>query len=542
MSSVAGTPPAVGPRVIAPVRRKRSGRVPRWAAAAAIGTVSVAAVVASIAVASPLLAIATVFGSLLALGIIVRPAVATLVVVAVLYSNAAVIAVRFHDVPFFVAAAVPALLIPPMAAFVILERRPIVITSALPWIGIFLIVQLLSGIVSSDVPTAWDIVVTFVEEGFLLYFLVTNVVRSRETVIAIAWILVMVGGALGALTFYQDATGTYDNPYWGFAQKSDAAITVDETLGGDVAKYRLAGNIGEKNRYAQIMLMLVPLGLFLAIAERRNGYRLLALGATVFISLGVALTFSRGAAVGFALLVVIMVALGYIRPRHVLVVILGAAMLLVAVPAYGERLGALVTTSSEVSSTGIDQADGAIQSRITEGLAALLAFADHPLLGVGPGQFPAVYRQYADVVGIRVLASDRQAHNLYLGLAAELGIVGITVFLVILGVTLRDLARARQATRTLDPMLSALATGFLLSIVSYLTTGLFLHMTFVRYFWLMMALAAATAVVAMARARELSAAVEPAEPADPDEVAELTGPDGRTTGPTPLGVAPGRPG
>lgn len=108
--------------------------------------------------------------------------------------------------------------------------------------------------------------------------------------------------------------------------------------------------------------------------------------------------------------------------------------------------------------------------------------------------------------------------------------------------TLRDLARARQATRTLDPMLSALATGFLLSIVSYLTTGLFLHMTFVRYFWLMMALAAATAVVAMARARELSAAVEPAEPADPDEAAELTGPDGRTTGPTPLGVAPGRPG
>src|SRR5690606_29007695 len=106
-----------------------------------------------------LLAIATVFGSLLALGIIVRPAVATLVVVAVLYSNAAVIAVRFHDVPFFVAAAVPALLIPPMAAFVILERRPIVITSALPWIGIFLIVQLLSGIFSSDVPTAWDIVV-----------------------------------------------------------------------------------------------------------------------------------------------------------------------------------------------------------------------------------------------------------------------------------------------------------------------------------------------------------------------------------------------
>ena len=84
---------------------------------------------------------------------------------------------------------------------------------------------------------------------------------------------------------------------------------------------------------------------------------------------------------------------------------------------------------------------------MTEGLAALLAWADHPVIGVGPGQFPQYYRQYAEVVGIRVLARDREAHNLYLGMAAELGIIGITVFLVILGLTFRDLIRARRAVQ-----------------------------------------------------------------------------------------------
>ena len=139
--------------------RPRSGRPPAWAAVAAIGAVTLAAAIAGAVVVSPMMAIVALGGGILALGVILRPAVATLVVVAVLYSNAATIAVRFHDVPFFVAAAVPALLIPPLAAFVILERKPIVITSALPWIVVFLFIQLVSGLVSDDKITAWDTIV-----------------------------------------------------------------------------------------------------------------------------------------------------------------------------------------------------------------------------------------------------------------------------------------------------------------------------------------------------------------------------------------------
>jgi uncharacterized membrane protein len=34
-----------------------------------------------------------------------------------------------------------------------------------------------------------------------------------------------------------------------------------------------------------------------------------------------------------------------------------------------------------------------------------------------------------------------------------------------------------------------LCTGFFLAIISYMTTGIFLHMSYIRYLWLMLALA-----------------------------------------------------
>ncbi len=504
----------------APLPRPGSRRGNRWAAIAAILAVTLAGAIAILAVASPAMAVVAIGLGVFAIGVVMRPTIATVVVVFVLYSNAAVIAVRFHDVPFFVAALVPAMLVPPLAAYLVLERKPIVITSAFPWIVGFLLVQLVSGIVSNDVPTSFDTIVTFLSEGIGLYFLLTNVVRTRETIVVLAWVLLLVAGALGALSFYQATTASYDNDFFGFAQPSLATVGTDVTATGEVDQVRLAGNIGEKNRYAQILLMIVPIGLFLAIAERRMWRRVLALGATAATALGVALTFSRGAAVGFVMVAVIMALLGYVRLRYVGLVLLAGVLLLTAVPAYGERLASLVEVSSTVSDAGLSEADGAIQSRITEGLSALLAFADHPIIGVGPGGFPGVYRHYAELVGIRVLAADREAHDLYAGLLAELGLAGGIVFAVIMGLTIRDLLRGRRATAVIDPMMSALCTGFMLSIVTYLTTGIFLHMSFVRYFWMMLALAGAAAVIALAVARQHAAlAAEAADDGAPATVA-----------------------
>jgi hypothetical protein len=49
--------------------------------------------------------------------------------------------------------------------------------------------------------------------------------------------------------------------------------------------------------------------------------------------------------------------------------------------------------------------------------------------------------------------------------------------------------------------------AYLLSIVTYLTTGLFLHFAFIRYFWLIIALAGAVLYIADQRAKRAAIAL-----------------------------------
>ena len=90
----------------------------------------------------------------------------------------------------------------------------------------------------------------------------------------------------------------------------------------------------------------------------------------------------------------------------------------------------------------------------------------------------------------------RQPHILYLGIAAELGAPGLIVYLLIMFITLRNLARARRRCLLTNPRDANMATGFMLALAAYLTTRLFLHFAYIRYFWLMLALAGAAARVA----------------------------------------------
>jgi len=266
------------------------------------------------------------------------------------------------------------------------------------------------------------------------------------------------------------------------------------------------------------LLMLVPLGFFRMWSERSRFWQVMAVIATICAIGGVTMTFSRGAAVGFALVIVIMTFMRYIKIWQLGIIVLAISILFTLVPEYSHRLlslqGATSLFATEGTGAGEEQADGSMRSRLTEGLAAILVFVDHPLVGVGPGMFRYYYQEYASYVGIRVLTADRQAHSLFPGLMAENGGLGLLFFCLILFVTLRDLHRVRKRWVKKDPDLANMATGFFLAVITYLTTGIFLHFAFIRYFWLIMALASAAAYVA--KQEELKEAQLQAEASEAD--------------------------
>jgi len=442
----------------------------------------------------PLIAIIGLVAVLLAIASVVRPEVATFIVIFILYSNAAVVAVTQFGLPAFFGAVVPMILVVPLGYELLIRRQIVVITPAVPWLVAFLLVQILGTLFARDMASATDELVTFLLEGIGLYLLIINVVRTPPQMRYVIWTLLAVGIFLGGLSVFQAATGTYTNPYFGFGL-SDATNDNGITVAG---LHRLAGPIGERNRYAQVMLMLVPLALFQAWSEKRRILRLTAYLSAVLCSGAVILTFSRGAAVGFAMVILIMTLLRYIKPIQLFLVGLLAVGMLIAVPQYLDRLNTLTAIVSTVTNGDSGStADNSILSRATENLAALYAFADHPIIGVGPGQFSSYYRQYADEVAIVVKAQDREAHNLYLAMAADTGILGLACFMMILFVTLWQLAKGRRRWLGKRTDLANMCTAFSLSVVTYMTTGIFLHLSYERYFYLMMALAGAAAYMAL---------------------------------------------
>jgi O-antigen ligase len=442
----------------------------------------------------PLLAIEALLGIVFLLALFKWPDAATILVVFYIYANVGPVAMSFYRVPSYIAMGIPVLLTIPLVWYLLLRGEKLIITPVFSLLLMLLVIYTMGAVFSSDITLASRKLIDFFLEGVLLYFFLTNVIRTPLMLKRVIWALLISGAVIGGLVLFQQVTGTFDNNYWGFAQvQTDSSFgTGVENLQGEVTQHRLSGSIGEKNRFAQNMLMLVPLGLFQLWIYRSTWARILALLCTSLIIGGGALAFSRGAAVGFILLILIMVFLRYIKFYQLVLLVLGAYLVLWIFPQYAVRLSTLTVftdVASTDSSASLSGADGAIRGRATDILAALLIFQDHPLVGVGPGLVPQYTLEYSKGIGFRYLTDARQTHSLFPGFAAESGLLGLICFVLILYIPLRDLAQARKQWLERYPDWSYLATAFFQVLISYIVTGLFLHMSYMRFFYLMLALA-----------------------------------------------------
>jgi O-antigen ligase len=84
---------------------------------------------------------------------------------------------------------------------------------------------------------------------------------------------------------------------------------------------------------------------------------------------------------------------------------------------------------------------------------------------------------------------------MYLEELADTGLIGFVSFIAIALVTAQQLARVRRywAQRRAD--YDFIATGFLLALVAYLASATFLHLSYQRYYWLLLAMAGAASEI-----------------------------------------------
>jgi O-antigen ligase len=417
------------------------------------------------------------------------------VTVFLIYMNVPAVLVTEHGVPKPIALLLPLLLAIPVAYRVLMRgeslRFPGMIVAALLMLGCHTVSALVSGNPGKGMGTVFS----WLSEGVLLAFILVNALRTRREVFTAARAVVAAGAVMGFVVLLQQLLGPTEYGMAGFGQLSSGHL--------DKVQHRLSGPIGEQNRFAQIMVVVIPLAAGLAVSafpRLRWRYWL----AIMLICGGVLLTFSRGALVALVMVLPFALLFGFVRLRQLVAAIIGGAVLITAMslmtstPYLVKRvasIGEVVLQTSGLAPGGFRNADGATRGRLTSMKAAGLLFLDHPLLGAGPGLAPSYYQEYALLAGGKVRAETRRTHNLYLQMASETGVIGLSAFFLVIWMVLRPVNAVRRRTFYSDRQLWGLVCGLQLAVLMFLMTSIFLHAAYVRYCWLLLGLAVAAAAL-----------------------------------------------
>ena len=448
------------------------------------------------------LVLAVPFAGLAFVGLLLRPELATVIAVFLLYSNIPSVLLRLYGVPEVVAGSFILLLCLPLLRYLVFERQRARGDAVFLWMMALLCTMILSSLMAQDKRIAFERIEKYVLEGLLLYWLILNTVRSGEALRRVVWAALAAGAMLGSMSIYQSATGDFATQFGGLAERrverKDEAAVEEEPAVTELkvtAAMRADGPQLGKNRYAQVMLVLLPLAWMQFRNARSRSHRLLAIAAGSLILVGgVALTYSRGAYLAVAAMIAAATwVTHWLRPsRLALAALCGLLMLPVVAPITTQRLVSLggLTDLSDPS-----EADGSLRGRATEMLSAFNVMLDYPLLGVGPGQYTPFYSvKYHQRIRtkFRDIQVQRRAHTLYFEMGAEGGVVGLAVFLVIPLLLLRDLNRERRYWARRRPELATMAGAPFIAIIGFLASAVFLSHAYYRFYWFLIAIAGAT--------------------------------------------------
>jgi hypothetical protein len=329
--------------------------------------------------------------------------------------------------------------------------------------------------------------------------IITLILKRGDMLRHVTYSILAGATFLGTISTFQYLTGTFDNNYWGFGMAQIQDIV------GTLNSYRIGGPIGDPNFYGQLLLFAVPLAVERLQNEQSTLWRMMAAYALTVTLLSIAFTFSRGTFLGAGIILLLMLIRNPPRPAILVsVTALGIAALLLLMPEYLARMYTLIGTILHISNDVTSIQDTAIEGRLGEMRVALAVFTDHPLLGVGLGNYEHYFQQYSLMLDLPQRGADRAAHSIYMELAAERGLVGLTAYFVLIWYTVRTILRSIRVLRAAGSGLvadQAAAYGF--ALLGYLVTATFLHDRS-RFFWVLLGICLSFPSIAAREARRVS--------------------------------------
>jgi O-antigen ligase/Tfp pilus assembly protein PilF len=250
--------------------------------------------------------------------------------------------------------------------------------------------------------------------------------------------------------------------------------------------------LGNRNYVADLMVITAPLALGLLLTCRGWIWRAVyALSALSMASL-LGWTYSKGSLISLSVAMVVFMLLTILY-RQGRIISFASKVMVVSVIAAGVILAGMAylynSSGSQAAELRDDPIAGSALKRVYLYQTALRMIAGHPAIGVGVGNWGTTYPKYR-VSELTNRLRYEQAHNEYLEVAAETGLIGIAFYLGIFGLAAWVLWKSISGEEGNGryPITVGLASAFIGAVVSALFSFNLQNPASGMAFWMVMGL------------------------------------------------------
>lgn len=308
----------------------------------------------------------------------------------------------------------------------------------------------------------------FASKVVILYFAVTNFVKTPKHCLIIVWLLVVLAVISSSAAVFQ------------FAHKIGLPGT-----GGIVRAYGITHN---PNVLATELMIVVSVIISLFVTYQSKAVKGISLVFLVIVILGIIFTYSRAGFLGLCLVVFLSFWRFYLRNHKSFVVLAFSTMILFVailaiIPFIPQDYWARVETVS-------DTTEISIRSRLDAYAIGLGIMLDHPIIGSGYEFFKYEFwdRIHTSAV-VETKSPLLHAHNMFINTGAEIGIFGLLFLSLLIFYSWRDLRKAQALfLKANNTLFSNLAQSLEISLIGFIVLNLFSSHTYLMIFWILIAM------------------------------------------------------
>jgi len=291
--------------------------------------------------------------------------------------------------------------------------------------------------------------------SFFVFFLLTlSVVNSAERVRLLVWgiVIAMFISSLYGIKEYLFFTRMY---------------------GGG----RASGTFKDFNYFALSLVIAMPFVYYLLKTVRSELVRMSFYCVMIIYSMALTVTFSRGAFVGIAAMILTTLVISKRKGKTLLVLVILVLVSIHFIPdELFERFNDIKVVEKGEYISGKLASSTNRYYLLKSGMKMIIA---HPFVGIGQGNFKRMSKVYEPDLPMPYIA-----HNNYLQIGAELGLPALFFFMGIIFYTYRSLFRLRRQLVD-DPKFALLPTVMIVSLTGFMVTSLFLSAENTKFFWLL---------------------------------------------------------